>query len=257
MQYPVFVISLVKDEARRENLKKQFLSYDKFEIIEAVNGNEIGTKNYFDIIINSLDKHSQILSPNEVGCTLSHIKAYERFLQIRDATHCLILEDDCLGNDECIKKAFEIASNLPQNSFFHCCGLHNKSAKKRIAVKKVQDGVFLVNKFFYDKVFATCAYIVDKPAAQKILQTHQNAITSADNYEELLLKNGINLYYSRIFGHCDEVVLDSNIRDERSIRIKIQKKKIKGSIKSKNLWQKIQKYYDKYIRCETIMLDRG
>ena len=44
MQYPVFVISLAKDEARRENLKKQFLSYDKFEIIEAVNGNEIGTK---------------------------------------------------------------------------------------------------------------------------------------------------------------------------------------------------------------------
>ena len=36
MNYPIYVISLKRDEERRQNLQKQFNRYDEFKIIDAV-----------------------------------------------------------------------------------------------------------------------------------------------------------------------------------------------------------------------------
>ena len=39
--YPVFLISLAKDAGRREALKQRFKSYDKFTLIDAVDGRQM------------------------------------------------------------------------------------------------------------------------------------------------------------------------------------------------------------------------
>ena len=56
MQYPVYVISLAKDEERRNSLKKQFNSYNEFNIIDAVEGNKIDIQQYFKYLSGSLSK---------------------------------------------------------------------------------------------------------------------------------------------------------------------------------------------------------
>ena len=51
MKYPVYVISLERDTKRKQNLKKQFKSYDEFEIIDAVDGSKIPSKEYYKYMI--------------------------------------------------------------------------------------------------------------------------------------------------------------------------------------------------------------
>lgn len=43
--------------------------------------------------------YGKILTPGEVGCALSHVKALEYFLETDDS-YCLILEDDIKGGDK-------------------------------------------------------------------------------------------------------------------------------------------------------------
>ena len=55
----------------------------------------------------------------EVGCSLSHVKAYEAFLA-SEAKFALIFEDDVIGDDNAIKEAFLAASKMPENSVLIC-----------------------------------------------------------------------------------------------------------------------------------------
>ncbi|MGG7073950.1 glycosyltransferase family 25 protein [Campylobacter sp. 9BO] len=227
MDYPVFLISLASDELRRQTLKERFTSYDKFNLINAVDGRSMLAKEYFSLARPSLQKHGKLLSPGEVGCTLSHMKAYEEFLK-SGAKLGLIIEDDVIGDDECVKLAFEMASKMPENAILHCgCqdwfeGRFSLFAKKILASDKIllQDkdtSLFCIPGYSRTAIWSTAAYVVTKQSAESLLNTQKHTLCVSDHWDFLLGENGLKMYFCDIFSHPKIGTTDSNIESERSV----------------------------------------
>lgn len=226
MKNLVFVISLKSDEARREKLKERFKNYGEFKLVEATDGRAMSAKEYYGYALPSLEAYGRLLSPSEVGCSLSHARAYEEFLK-SDASFALILEDDVIGDESGIKKAFETAARMDAGSALICGAQDGLEGRFSAFGKKLDEDFWLVSKRSYGTIYRAAAYVLDRRAAEKILQTHKKALCVADFWQILLLKNGLKMYFSDIFAHPTDLA-GSNIQAER-----VQRARDKASFKTR------------------------
>ncbi len=226
MKNLVFVISLKSDEARREKLKERFKNYGEFKLVEATDGRAMSAKEYYGYALPSLEAYGRLLSPSEVGCSLSHARAYEEFLK-SDAQFALILEDDVIGDESGIKKAFETAARMDAGSALVCGAQDGLEGRFSAFGKKLDEDFWLVSKRSYGTIYRAAAYVLDRRAAEKILQTHKKALCVADFWQILLLKNGLKMYFSDIFAHPTDLA-GSNIQAER-----VQRARDKASFKTR------------------------
>ena len=226
MKNLVFVISLKSDEARREKLKERFKNYGEFKLVEATDGRAMSAKEYYGYALPSLEAYGRLLSPSEVGCSLSHARAYEEFLK-SDASFALILEDDVIGDESGIKKAFETAARMDAGSALICGAQDGLEGRFSAFGKKLDEDFWLVSKRSYGTIYRAAAYVLDRRAAEKILQTYKKALCVADFWQILLLKNGLKMYFSDIFAHPTDLA-GSNIQAER-----VQRARDKASFKTR------------------------
>ena len=226
MKNLVFVISLKSDEARREKLKERFKNYGEFKLVEAEGGRAMSAKEYYGYALPGLEAYGRLLSPSEVGCSLSHVRAYEEFLK-SDAKFALILEDDVIGDESGIKKAFETAVRMDAGSALVCGAQDGLEGRFSAFGKKLDEDFWLVSKRSYGTIYRAAAYVLDRRAAEKILQTHKKALCVADFWQILLLKNGLKMYFSDIFAHPLDLS-GSNIQAER-----VQRTRDKASFKTR------------------------
>ena len=226
MKNLVFVISLKSDEARREKLKERFKNYGEFRLVEATDGRAMSAKEYYGYALPSLEAYGRLLSPSEVGCSLSHARAYEEFLK-SDAQFALILEDDVIGDESGIKKAFEMAAKMKAGSALVCGAQDGLEGRFSAFGKKLDEDFWLVSKRSYGTIYRAAAYVLDRRAAEKILQTHKKALCVADFWQILLLQNGLKMYFSDIFAHPLDLS-GSNIQAER-----VQRARDKASFKTR------------------------
>ena len=226
MKNLVFVISLKSDEARREKLKERFKNYGEFKLVEATDGRAMSAKEYYGYALPSLEAYGRLLSPSEVGCSLSHARAYEEFLK-SDARLALILEDDVIGDESGVKKAFETAAKMDAGSALVCGAQDGLEGRFSAFGKKLDEDFWLVSKRSYGTIYRAAAYVLDRRAAEKILQTHKKALCVADFWQILLLKNGLKMYFSDIFAHPLDLS-GSNIQAER-----VQRARDKASFKTR------------------------
>ncbi|MCR4942721.1 MAG: glycosyltransferase family 25 protein [Campylobacter sp.] len=220
MKYPIYLISLQKDHARREALKSRFASFNDFNIINAIDGRNLSAKEYFSYANPSLQTYKKLLSPAEVGCSLSHMSAYSEFLK-SGAKFALILEDDVIGDDSDIQKAFEMAENLSENSLFICGCQDGLNARFSAFGKKILDDekspLFSLLPCSISSINRTAAYILTQSSAKALLQTHQKALATTDAWEILAKKNNLSVFFADIFSHPLDLG-DSNIEKERNER---------------------------------------
>ncbi|MBR8465227.1 glycosyltransferase family 25 protein [Campylobacter sp. faydin G-140] len=225
MKYPVYVVSLQRDELRRENLQKIFKNYDKFEIVDAVDGRILNAKDYYDAVLPSIAanyKTPQILSPSELGCTLSHIKVYEKFLS-GSAPYALVLEDDVIGNDEGIFKAFDMLKNISENSILICGAQDGLDSRFSAFGRRICDDLFLVPIYSYRYIFRTTAYIITRKSAENLLNFYKNInYTLADAWDITLSHQNIKMYFADIFSHPDDIS-NSGIQTERDTKSTVYK----------------------------------
>ena len=212
MKNLVFVISLKSDEARRQKLKERFKNYGEFKLVEATDGRAMSAKEYYGYALPSLEAYGRLLSPSEVGCSLSHVRAYEEFLK-SDACFALILEDDVIGDESGVKKAFETATKMEAGSVLICGAQDGLEGRFSAFGKKLDEDFWLVSKRSYGTIYRAAAYVLDRRAAEAILQTHKKALCVADFWQILLLQNGLKMYFSDIFAHPTDLA-DSNIQPE-------------------------------------------
>ena len=169
----IYLISLAKDTKRRELLQQKFGSYDSFKLIDAVDGRELNAREYYKIVSPSFKAYGKVLSPAEVGCSLSHVKAYEAFLA-SDAKFALIFEDDVIGDDLAIKESFLVASKMPENSVLICGMQDGLEGRFSAFGKKVDTSLskplWQVSKHSFSSIYRAGAYVLTKKSARNLLE---------------------------------------------------------------------------------------
>jgi len=122
---PIYCINLATEEARKEHILKVFGPY--VEIVEAVDTRDNKWQNYSHYltteglkqmkrseITKKRDQHYE-LTPGAIGCFLSHIKCWNKFLDTypSDNDFVFILEDDTMPSVSFDKTFTKIVNDFP------------------------------------------------------------------------------------------------------------------------------------------------
>lgn len=211
----IYLISLEKDIQRRIDLEKKFLkSYQSMHWIKAINGKELSAKDYFYYTQQYFNAHKKLITPSEVGCTLSHIQTLEVFLET-DEEYCLILEDDVIGCDDDIDEIDKLIKNRNLDGILLLRDQNGFGFEKYILGKKINSH-YRLPFFSTHHVYGTCAYVVSRHAAQIILNSHKKKFGIADIWSSIIKRTFLNFYYYPLFIHPEDLS-SSHIEKERAI----------------------------------------
>ncbi|MCK7607977.1 glycosyltransferase family 25 protein [Acinetobacter portensis] len=192
----IYVISLISDDLRRENLRKCFpLMYCHFNFINAVNKTQI----YSFIEPKNIRQTKVQISNVEIACALSHGLIYKKMIS-ENLESCIVFEDDVLGCDQDIHRLVDIYTRLPKSSILLAGGMDGMKSRKYLYGKAVFPNVYRIDPAYYKFLVRACCYVVPKSIAEKILNIQKNSLIRADEWGEFL-KNEKNVYFSPIFHH--------------------------------------------------------
>src|SRR6478735_3051134 len=92
-----YVINLPQSPERRRNISEQLqVAGVSYEFVDAVDGRRIAPAERTRLVDEStVARYPHWLTPGQIGCSLSHLQAYKRFLASGGSDEvALILEDD-------------------------------------------------------------------------------------------------------------------------------------------------------------------
>ena len=175
-QLPVYCISLADKTQRRDMIARQVevLGLARFQFVDAVNAKEIDIAALIDDGVYdeaaAVRYHGRPLRPEEVACSLSHGKAYERILA-EQHPRALVIEDDALFVPHRIDQLR--LSDLPQD--FEIVFL-NSFRTQEPPEGPVEGNIYRDTS--YDG--STAAYILTRAAAEKLSRAYKPIIHAAD-----------------------------------------------------------------------------
>lgn len=217
----IYYISLEKDYNRRDDLLKYFpKNFSDMCWIKGVDGSKLSAQDYFNYTNKYLSIHNRIITPGELGCALSHLEALEDFIKTNEE-YAIILEDDIVGSDDGIEEICSIVNSLSIDGVLICGGqTSNRNNKYQLGRKTKIDVVLELSKFSYQYIFGTCCYSLNRVTAKYILESHQEYIKIADNWNLLMNNYHGGIYYTDLFYHPDDRS-NSNLQKDR---LKIDKR---------------------------------
>ena len=180
-EFKIYIVNLKKDEKRRENIikevKKQNLT--NYEIVDAVDGNKLNQNELNNVTFKNkkhLNPWNSKMSPSQIGCALSHIKIYEKFIKTEFEV-ALILEDDAIF----IRDFNNNLKQLILKNFKFRKQIVLLSELKEFYGKALDsaDNYEIVN---VSNAFFTHAYMINKEAARSIISFNYPVKTIADNF---------------------------------------------------------------------------
>ena len=219
-EFKIYIVNLKKDEKRRENIirevKKQNLT--NYEIVDAVDGSKLNQNELNNATFKNkkhLNPWNSKMSPSQIGCALSHIKVYEKFIKTGFEV-ALILEDDAIF-------VRDFNNNLKQLI------LKNFKFRKQIVLLselkefhgKALDSVDNYEIVNVSNAFFTHAYMINKEAARSIISFNYPVKTIADNF-----------VFFKIYCNIKIIGLNPYLLDQ-------DKKSFKTTIKSEETTKKI------------------
>ncbi|MFV8572395.1 glycosyltransferase family 25 protein [Marinobacter sp. SBS5] len=178
---PIFLVSMKDDSERRERLEKSFPDfYSTMTLVEAVDGRKLSAQDYFRYASSAMENHKRILAPAEVGCSLSHIKALELFLET-GAERAVILEDDVIGNDRSLAASIDDLGVIPDNALIIFGGQEGLPSRKYILGKVAgRDHLYALPRYSNAHILRTCCYGVTRSSAERILASQNESLKLAD-----------------------------------------------------------------------------
>jgi glycosyl transferase family 25 len=158
------------------------------------------------------------MSKNEIGCTLSHLQAYEKFLHSGEDA-CIILEDDVIGSDDDVEQALLIASRFIDESIVLLGGLQGLRNKRYVIGEQVNnhERLYKISKLSKRFLARTCCYTITKKTAAILLDKQHTMMLRADDWQRLL-SDTKKIYYADLFSHPIE---------KESSNIEISRKSLK------------------------------
>ena len=250
MSLKKYLISIEDNDSER--LKKfyqqQIFNTYRSEFIKfGVKGKNLSTSEYYQLAV---AKQDVPLSPGELGCTLSHIKALQDFLMTEEK-YALVLEDDLIQvvNIDLNDIENQINNlNLEECFFFSLCGIqlqvNNKIRGQLLQNKIYEKAILKLHPYYVAQFCYTCAYVVDRSMAKLLLEYHK-VPHICDHWDELhKLGKKYHFYATFLFDHpeINQVnTIHSFIETERIQRLNRTNRsfrvKFKNSIQKK--WLKI------------------
>lgn len=214
--YPIYLVSLDQDSAKREILKQRFpRHYSKMKRVNAVDGRKLSAQEFFDYIVTPIEYGHRLMLPGEVGCSLSHIHALESFLD-SESDAALILEDDVIGDDSSIDAVLELTPSLPSEALMICGGQEGMPARKYIFGKETStEGLYRLPPYSNSHIFRTCCYVVTQVSAKQILDVQKQSMELADAWGKFFRGTMINIYYTNRLSHPKELAA-SHLEQDRS-----------------------------------------
>lgn len=249
--FDIYVISLKKDKYRRDILKVLFpLSYDRFKFIEAVNREDIDINFYFEKLIDFEKEYKRLMTPSEMGCTLSHIKALEEFIK-SGKKHALILEDDIIGNDQDIEDIEKTVLSIEFNGIVLCGGqegLPPDWGKFRYGTKiAIAPNLFESTNYSIGFFSRAACYIVDRSFALHYIEKNSKKILLADDWVKYFNDTNYTLYFKKWFSHPINLS-SSNIEDQRLlVESRVNRLNIIKNIFWVKFFKKINNFYHLFI----------
>ena len=145
-----------------KDLKKIKLEYERFP---ACNGKKIDI--YSDDINKYFDKNNK-LSPGQIGCSLSHIKIWEKAIK-NNNKYTLVLEDDAIIPSNFWKKINNLLSELPTNYniiLLGCCSCEGEIINNKDYILKGSKNS--------NANWCTTAYIINNNFCKKLINIIKN-----------------------------------------------------------------------------------
>jgi glycosyl transferase family 25 len=183
-QIQILVISLKRSLDRRKQAEKEMQKISlPWTFLDAVDGSalEVSPVEYKSNKVKRLQGYA--LTPNEIGCYLSHKAAWKRCLEKNVPT--LILEDDFVlsSNFEKILKA--LLNEVTEWSFVRLQGLYEVDFKKVL-----EQSEFTLVKNQGDAVGAT-AYLLKPSVAARLIKHSVDIYEPVDHFLEHYQKHGL------------------------------------------------------------------
>ena len=207
------VVSLKSDVYRRSNIIKLLSSFKlDFEFIDAIDGRLMIAKDFFSLSISS---RRGFLSPAELGCSLSHQKAYVEFLN-SDYDFLMVLEDDIIIDNFSFFN-YEFCENL--NDLLLILGGQDGLRRSKLLrnVRLHRFGHY-AHTFFGRFFQRTCCYVLSKDRASEMVLLWNKGAYLADDWHFIMRNTNIKgILYFPIFSHPEDLS-GSVIEEERILR---------------------------------------
>jgi glycosyl transferase family 25 len=217
-----YVISVKGDEDENNKRLCSLLKSHGYivSLVEGVYGPALDAQTYFFAIQDYFGASNRLLSPSELGCTLSHKKAYDDFITTDDEC-ALFIEDDAIIDDAALTSIAKLAhTELHRHGWVHLGGqegLEQSFMKVGGSIVNRDPMVFKVYREDLEWLYRTVGYVISREIAGKLsaaLITHAFAI---DDFVYMNKVAGINNYYfSKIIRHPANLEA-SAIQAERAI----------------------------------------
>ena len=201
-----YVINLEANKDRKEKFLEEWNDIDpKIKIVKAIDtrGNlwknykqHISEKAIEDLIKNKKRKLAESLTEGAVGCYLSHLKCWRRFLEESTSKndYCLIFEDDSSIPKELIKTTDNIVERTKTKWGIILLGW--KATSQYLSFNED----LLIPKSFWQ----LHAYLLSNFGARKLLELHDKVEMQVDAF----MSN--NIKKIKIFGVIDDICIQKN-----------------------------------------------
>lgn len=184
LQVQILVISLKRSLDRRKQVEKEMQKISlPWAFLDAIDGSSLAVPpaEYKSNKVKRLQGYA--LTPNEIGCYLSHKDAWKRCVEKNIPT--LILEDDFVLSPNFEKILNVLLNEVTEWSFVRLQGLYDVPLKKVLE----QSGLTLV-KNQGDAVGAT-AYLLKPPVAARLIKHSVDIYEPVDHFLEHYQKHGL------------------------------------------------------------------
>lgn len=213
-RYKLYFIVLQKDKERVEHIKNLIKKFNiqNYEIISAVDGSKL---NMGELIKNNYINPEKInkLKKGEIGCAMSHIRLWERFLKNTNENIFLVFEDDVYLDKNFKDNLMNYIKNLPKDFDISQLLIHDAQKRRFISSKNINKYV----KEGYPQ-YGTVGYIISRKGIKKLLQNCRPIFTTIDN----MIMNNIKHVNIKSYVPRESIIFmpyrfKSNIRDKDDI----------------------------------------
>ena len=152
--------------------------------LDPLNDSRISVRSRLNIFRNYRRSHHEVATLGAVGCSLSHIEIWKKFLKT-GSKYCLIMEDDAIITEQALKEVNELIPKLPASWGIWILGCYKPNLVYEVMPLKPWNRVY--------NFTASHAYLLTRPAA-RILLADANPIEShVDHYmgNISILKNNL------------------------------------------------------------------